>query len=182
MYFKCIEHYKEHKNICISMNKNINSGIIAKHYFYFDKDIKFINVPKCASTAIKQYKPTLTNKFVVIREPYSRLHSCFKHVLELENISMEDAISYLTNVKLIEDPQVANAMMHFIPASFFIECSKIFCNDPFDVFKLESLQFKQANINTVTKHDNIISDWISYNKEFIQNFYKEDIELYNANE
>jgi len=28
MYFKCIEHYKEHKNICISVNKNINSGII----------------------------------------------------------------------------------------------------------------------------------------------------------
>ena len=143
-------------------------------------DVKFINIPKCASSAIEKHMPKLTSKFVVIREPYARLRSCFKHVIRRANISMSDTISYLTGVRGIEDHHTACAMMHFIPASFFIECSKLLCDEPFTVFKLESLQFDKENTNTVTTYDDIISNWISDNHEFIQNFYKQDIELYNA--
>ena len=60
MYFKCIEHYRDDTSICISMNKNITEYQAkvgtAGHRFYFDDNIKFINIPKCASTAIKKYK------------------------------------------------------------------------------------------------------------------------------
>ena len=186
MYFKCIEHYKDETSICISMDKTITQyqmqGGIAGHLFNFNDDVKFINIPKCASTAIAKYKPKLTSKFVVIREPYSRLHSCFKHVIQFENTSMSDAASYLTGVKPINDRRTAAAMMHFIPANFFIECSKIFCNQPYDIFKLESLQFDKANTNTVTAYDDVIFDWINDNNQFIQHFYKQDIELYYANE
>ena len=186
MYFKCIEHYRNDTSICISMNKNITEYQAkvgtAGHRFYFDDNIKFINIPKCASTAIKKYKLELTNKFVVIREPYSRLHSSFKHVIQFEDISMSNAILYLTGQKTIDDHHTACAMMHFIPASFFIECSKIFCNKPYDIFKLENLNFKKAHTNPATEYDEIISNWINQNDKFIQKFYEQDIELYNANE
>ena len=184
MYYKCVEHYLADTSICISMNKDITRyiehGPVTGHHYYFDNNLKFINIPKCASTAVAEQKPELGKKFTVIRQPYDRLRSCFKHVIEFENISMAHASAYLIGSKTIQNNPTANAMMHFIPASFFIQCSRVFCNKPFTVYKLESLQFGRANENPVTRHDDMISRWIDDNQEFIQNFYAEDIELYNA--
>jgi hypothetical protein len=157
-------------------------GGIAGHKFYFDNDVKFINIPKSASTAVQAQIHKFTKKFVVIREPYSRLHSCFKHVIEFENLTMQQATDYLTGQIAIDDHDAADAMMHFIPASFFIECSNLIDIQPYDVFKLENLEFTKTNANTSTEHDKIISHWIDNNREFVKNFYKQDIELYNLYE
>jgi hypothetical protein len=167
------------------MNKDITQytrhGAVTGHRYYFDDYVKFINIPKCASTALSEQKPKLGNKFTVLRQPLDRLHSCFKHVIEFENISMARATAYLTGLETIKDHDIANAMMHFIPASFFIEQSRIFCDKPYSVHKLENLHFGKTNVNAVRKHDDVILKWIDDNQEFIQNFYAKDIELYNSN-
>ena len=184
MYFKCVKEYPANVSIGISMNKDTTQhtphGPVTSHRYYFDKNRKFINIPKCASTAIKEHKPDLGKKFAVIRQPYDRLRSCFKHVIEFENITMEHASMYLTGSKPIKKNLVANAMLHFIPANFFIQCSTAFCKEPYKIYQLESLQFPRANENPVSWHDDRISRWIDDNREFIDNFYAKDIELYNA--
>ena len=185
MYYKCLEHYPADNSICISMNKEITQhtrhGAVTGHQYHFDDYVKFINIPKCASTAIREHKPKLGHKFTVLRQPFDRLHSCFKHVIVFENISMARATAYLTGLETIKDNDIANAMMHFIPASFFIEQSRVFCEEPYSVHKLENLHFHSANVNPVSKHDDEILKWMGDNKEFIQSFYAKDIKLYNSN-
>lgn len=193
MYYKCIHVYPDTNSICISMNKNIlqwrrESGTTG-HRYCLDKN--FVNIPKCASTNIeKQLENTIIDsKFTLIRDPVNRFFSCFKHATSFENLSFEETTEYFLGEKEINDNQIANAMMHFIPQTFFINCSKDICKDQIDIFTFAGIKKSKlakkldfdvvSNNNNVTTYDKKISEWYNNNQTFINNFYSQDIEMYN---
>jgi len=178
------------------------------HHFYRSKHVTLFNMPKCASTTIKDYFDFLSGKLsqghktlVFLREPFARLRSAFrmKCYNEYGTNSFTNIICKYQNFLQGENIPYEhyNDMIHFIPQSSFIDAVGI----QFDFEGiLENLQESISTLNTKWDIDNYIlkhknkNDFnqeqndqfneeyeknLQTNKTFYTDFLDRDIKLYD---
>ena len=167
----------------------------------------FVNVPKCATQTIRAWSAQMATRdgaieepysFTILREPYGRLKSAFAYGTGAKyqyKFTVEDIGDWFFGKNLPEEltPNHVDLFVHFVPQKVFIDNSPIAIDHWYSTGDMRQLrrklssisginiQWMQENTSRYTEDFTIkYNKWFSENKEQIDDYLSQDMELYTT--
>jgi hypothetical protein len=167
----------------------------------------FVNIPKCATQTIAAWAAQMATRdgsievpyrFTILREPYGRLKSAFAYGVGAKyqyKFTVEDIGDWFFGKNLPEQltPNHADLFVHFVPQTVFIDNAPIAIDHWHSTGDMRQLRrtlsyisrcnvgWQEENRSRYTEDFTIkYNTWFSENKEQIDNYLSQDIELYTT--
>lgn len=169
------------------------------HVYYFYSPLYFINIPKNASSSVNEMLQVVSIQknikpfwFTIIRDPYQRLISTFRFLSTIYNFELLS--DSLKKFPMDQSNTFFGQFCHFAPQSLFIDFFEKqnlginyyhinnLKNLSQDVLELTGINYEINHINQSKKNsqlDYTIFSWMEKNKQFVDEFLREDIIWYN---